>query len=133
MARKKRRRLREAPAPVTESERRKHRMRQRERGSAAAPPPGSRVVVRRRPTDDDRAALDFNRLGSVRWSREFGGRGGTSEQLFIMATVRCTDVHDLRGSIHAGSHGPCPHNIRVVILREDNAPATWDRLEGAAG
>lgn len=30
---------------------------------------------------------------------------------------------------HSGSHGPCPHNIRVCILKIDNDPEIFKMLE----
>ncbi len=127
------RKRRPGPPPITEAERRKHRLKQRDGLTGRPPPVDSEVIVRRSDDGDKKGVIEFNRLGGLRWSRDFGGWAGQGEQLCVMATVRCTDVYEVSGKIHTGSHsGPCPHNIKVVILEADNRPQLWEKLSAQA-
>ncbi len=127
MTRKRKRGRDGAPAPITDEDRRKQRMKEREGRAGAAPPPESTVFIRRRPNDESLASIEFNKLGPTIWSNEFGGYGGAGEEKCVRATVVCSDVYDVTGSIHTGIHGPCPHNILVVVLEQDN-PRFWEKI-----
>jgi hypothetical protein len=50
---------------------------------------------------------------------------------FIYGYIMCTDITE--GEIaHSGSHGPCPHSIKICLLKRDN-PHIYDYLKSLAG
>ena len=56
------------------------------------------------------------------WSQEAGGRGGTQPGPFIFGYVQCDRA--VEGEVgHSGSHGPCPHRIKVCVVAKDNTGA----------
>jgi hypothetical protein len=50
----------------------------------------------------------------------------------LFASVQCDGM--IEGELsHSGAHGTCPHSIKVVIQKNDNAPQTYARLASVAG
>ena len=75
------------------------------------------------------AVADFQ---SPHWSQEAGGRGGTQPRQLIFGYVSCDGA--VKGEIgHSGSHGPCPHRIKVCALPKDNTSLTMTVLRLSAG
>jgi hypothetical protein len=69
---------------------------------------------------------------SPHWSQDSGGRGGRQPRCFIFGYVMCDGSLD--GEIgHSGSHGPCPHRIKVCVVAKDNTTFTMTVLRQAAG
>lgn len=59
-------------------------------------------------------------LHDLRWAnhRTFGESSWFGPKM-LTALVSCADVQEVN-TIHIGSHGPCPHTIRVIIAGVDN-------------
>ena len=66
------------------------------------------------------------------WSGIAGGRGRPTPGYFIFGYISCDAV--LEGEVgHTGSHGPCPHRIKVCVTRKGNDPAIYDMLVAVVG
>lgn len=71
-------------------------------------------------------------LTGVHWSQNAGGRGGRQPRQMIFGYVSCDGLVD--GEIgHSGSHGPCPHSIKVCVVAKDNSSSTMALLRQQAG
>lgn len=71
-------------------------------------------------------------LGGVHWSSVSGGVMRPSPRPFLHAYVNCQGMEE--GEIaHSGVHGPCPHRIKVCIVKKDNDQAVIARLIATAG
>jgi hypothetical protein len=90
------------------------------------------VTVRREWNDWRKASYRLADLEGVHWSQITGGVGVPVPQPFIHGYVSCDQM--LEGELaHSGSHGPCPHRIKVCIVKADNEPAVFRRLVQQAG
>ena len=90
-----------------------------------------KVSIRRQWNDYRVAETDFDNLDSFHWSDVSGGVFRKSPQPFIHAYVHCDQID---GEIaHSGTHGPCPHNIKVCIVKKDNSIQTWEKVLEIAG
>jgi len=73
-------------------------------------------------------------LDSIRrphWSDVSGGVYARAPQPLLHAYVMCDEM--LEGEIdHSGEHGPCPHEIKVCIVKKDNDPEIYDEVKSAA-
>ena len=85
------------------------------------------IYVRRQPTDWKTASVYYRDLEDFRWDMVTGGIGIKTSNLHLFAYMWCNKV--IEGEIsHSGIHGPCPHRIKVCILKIDN-PKTFKDLE----
>lgn len=90
-----------------------------------------KVSIRRQWNDHRVAETDFDNLDSFHWSAVSGGVFKKSPQPFIHAYVSCDQID---GEIaHSCIHGPCPHNIKVCIVKKDNSIQTLEKILEMAG
>ena len=81
--------------------------------------PDTPVQVRRHWDDWSIGTVPFGKLSGFRWDRVSGGYGKVSPRAMVYAYMLCTDLSS--GTIgHSGVHGPCPHRIKVVLVKKDN-------------
>jgi hypothetical protein len=91
-----------------------------------------KVVVRRQWNDYRTANYSLDALTAVRWDFVSGGVKARTPQPFIHAVVLCDAM--LEGELaHSGSHGPCPHKIKVCVVKKDNDPEVFAELIARAG
>jgi ribosomal protein L17 len=85
------------------------------------------IYARRQPTDRNIGSVYYKDLEGFHWGMITGGTGIRTSNLHLFAYMQCDKVID--GEIsHSGIHGPCPHRIKVCILKTDN-PETFKDLE----
>jgi hypothetical protein len=90
-----------------------------------------KVRIRRQINDTRIGIADFSSLSGFKWDTISGGVQSVAPQPFIHAYVWCDEVE---GELpHSGSHGPCPHSIKVVIVKKDNTPEVWEKILKKAG
>lgn len=90
------------------------------------------VKVRRHWNDWRIATYHLADLGGVHWDTMSGGVQSTAPQPFLHGYVVCAQMLD--GELaHSGAHGPCPHEIKVCVVKKDNAPTIFAGLCTAAG
>jgi len=90
------------------------------------------VWVRRQWNDDMVAKYRLNDVDKVHWSTSSGGVMAPTPQPFLHGYVWCDAM--VEGELaHSGVHGPCPHEIKVCIVRKDNDPDVFQMLQEAAG
>ncbi len=90
-----------------------------------------KVRIKRQFNDYRIAETELSNLENPHWDIISGGVKAISPQPFIYAYVWCTDIN---GEIaHSGSHGPCPHKIKVVVLKKDNKEEVWNYFIEMAG
>ena len=66
------------------------------------------------------------------WSASAGGRGGNQPRHFVFGYVPCDAA--VEGEIgHSGSHGPCPHRIKVCVVAKDNPASVVASVTSEAG
>ena len=71
-------------------------------------------------------------LDGVHWDTVSGGRRQPLPQPFVCGYVDCEDA--VEGEVgHSGSHGRCPHRIKVCVVGKDNLPAVMSDLRASAG
>ena len=75
------------------------------------------------------------RLGSIsgpHWAVFSGGTQAPLPQPCLAGYVSCDGM--IAGELaHSGTHGPCPHRIKVLVFKKGNAPAAYAKLAEAAG
>jgi hypothetical protein len=92
----------------------------------------SLVWVRRQWNDYRKAKYRLTELKDVHWDRTSGGVWAPTPQPFLHAYVQCDGM--VEGELaHSGQHGPCPHRVKVCIVKKDNSPAVFTELVRAAG
>ena len=84
------------------------------------------IVIRRNPTDWRRGTVEFSKIENLRWSTVSGGVKVSSFQPFIYGYAWCTDIDE--DIAHSGIHGECPHQIKVCVVRKDNASDVYKKL-----
>lgn len=90
------------------------------------------VWVRRQYNDYRIAKYELNSIEGIHWDRVSGGVGAQTPQAFLHGYVSCDGM--LEGELsHSGIHGPCPHQIKVCILKMDNDPKVYAQLKEQAG
>ena len=95
-------------------------------------PNESVVLVRRQWNDWRTAEYRLSDVEGVHWSRVSGGVGALAPQPFMNGYVRCDQT--LGGELaHSRTHGPCPHSIKVCIVKKDNTSGIIQQLERLAG
>src|SRR5713101_1492989 len=99
------------------------------------PPTGSsemvKVLIRRRWNDYLVAAVPYEALEGLQWSRVSGGVDALAPQPFIHAYVWCNEVD---GDIaHSCRHGSGPHRIKVCVVRKDNSAILYKMLLAVVG
>ena len=88
--------------------------------------------LRRHPTDREKAKYALSDLESPHWDVVSGGRQAPTPQPFVFGYVSCDGA--LEGEVaHSGSHGPCPHRIKVCVVAKDNSKAIFDSIRRQAG
>lgn len=71
-------------------------------------------------------------FSGAHWSQTSGGRGETQSRLFIFGYVMCDSA--IEGEVgHSGTHGPCPHRIKVCVVAKDNTEFTMALVHRMAG
>ncbi len=90
------------------------------------------VRVRRQWNDFREATYRLDDIGPTEWRQTSGGVGARSPYPGLYTWVSCDGA--VGGEVaHSGTHGPCPHTIRVVINRKDNDAKVFDVLASRAG
>lgn len=89
------------------------------------------VRIRRQFNDSKIGTVDFLCLSGFKWDYISGGVQSFAPQPFIHAYVWCDAIEG--DFSHSGIHGPCPHNIKVVIVKKDNTPEVWQKILKEAG
>lgn len=86
----------------------------------------------RRQWDGTPAKYLWEDFRGAHWDQEAGGRGGRQPQLFIFGYVPCDRA--IEGEIgHSGSHGACPHQIKVCVVAKDNTKSIMALLTTDVG
>ena len=87
------------------------------------------VVVRRQPGSHMTAVYKCSDVSGLRWDKISGGVKKTFfNKYFMYGYVQCDEA--VEGQVaHSGIHGPCPHKIKVCILKGDNAKSIYKSLE----
>jgi len=89
------------------------------------------VNVRRQWNGHRSATFRIDDLDDWRWDTISGGVNAVAPQPFVHAYGWCNGMID--GEIaHSGTHGPCPHRIKVCLTRNDNQ-AVWSEVLKRAG
>ena len=89
------------------------------------------VWVRRQPSGTA-ARYPLDTLDRPHWSTVSGGRQQRAAGAFIHGYVDCDGA--LEGEVgHSGSHGPCPHRIKVCVVARDNDAEVMRHLKSTAG
>jgi hypothetical protein len=95
----------------------------------------SEIWVRRQwnhSAPDERAKYRLADVKDVHWDWVSGGVWSASPQAFLYGYVQCDGM--LEGDLaHSGQHGPCPHRIKVCIVKKDNASLLFSLLAARAG
>ena len=90
------------------------------------------VRVRRQWNSPEIATYNLGDVSGVHWSAVSGGVFDHAPQPFLHAYVQCDGA--IEGEVaHTGSHGPCPHSIKVAIVKKDNPAALIAQLYSTAG
>jgi hypothetical protein len=90
------------------------------------------VWVRRQWNDHRQALYRLEDIRGLHWDSVSGGVRAKAPQQFLHGYVDCDAM--LEGEIaHSGLHGPCPHSIKVCVLKKDNDPKVYRLLEKDAG
>lgn len=85
------------------------------------------VNVRRQWNGSDGASYRLQDISGFRWSSVSGGVRRGSPHSSLYAEVDCQGMID--GHLnHSGTHGPCPHSIKVCIVKADNDKRTYAQL-----
>ena len=93
--------------------------------------PDDEYVWVRRQWNGSSAKFRWEDFNDPHWSQESGGRGDTQPRLMIFGYVSCQGA--IEGEIgHSGSHGACPHRIKVCVVAKDNTSIMMSILTGAA-
>ncbi len=77
------------------------------------------VVVRRHWDDWRRATVRRSSLGGLRMDRVSGGVGRVSPYPMVYGYIWCDQIIDGE-LVHSCEHGPPPHEIKVVVVEDDN-------------
>ena len=87
--------------------------------------------VRRYPTGTaGKVPLDAFSLAG--WGSRSGGLQRNTPGYFIFGYISCEAV--IEGNVaHSGSHGWCPHRIKVCVTRSGNDPVVFEALASRSG
>lgn len=90
------------------------------------------VWVRRQWSDYRRAKYGLADVQKIHWSDTSGGVNAVSPHFFLHGYVPCDGM--LEGELaHSGTHGPCPHDIKVCITKSDNDQGLFSKIAEIAG
>lgn len=89
-----------------------------------------KVRVARDPDDNGTDAVDVGALSQPHWDLFTGGSQKLLEDWGLFAYTSCTKVPNVA---HWGSHGDCPHRIKVFVSEVGSDPAAYASLVSAAG
>lgn len=90
------------------------------------------VWVRRQPDDWRKAKYRLTDIRGIHYSSLTGGVGKGTPRPFLFGYVRCDGM--LEGEVaHSATHGPCPHDIKVCIVKKDNSGRVIAALQDEAG
>ena len=84
------------------------------------------VFIRRQWNDWRVAKVELNKIQNLHWDIISGGVHAVCPQPFVHGYVLCTDI--IGEIAHSGMHGPCPHSIKVCIVKKDNNPKIWQEI-----
>jgi len=102
-----------------------------EAGETAIKSDSRLVVVRRQWNDWREAKYRFDQLEDPHWSYTCGGICVPAPRAFIHAYVICTAM--VEGELaHSGTHGSCPHRIKVCVVKKANAKDVFADLKAIA-
>lgn len=90
------------------------------------------VRVRRQWSDDRVGSVPRAGLANVHWDTVSGGVRAHSPWPFLHGYISCDSLVDGEVS-HSGVHGPCPHRIKVCVVKKDNPGPVYAELEAQAG
>ncbi len=85
-----------------------------------------KVYIRRHWNDHKIGAVPLESLSGLHWGTISGGVQKRAPRAFIYGHISCTNVEGEIG--HSGIHGPCPHEIKVCLVKKDNEATTWNRV-----
>lgn len=89
------------------------------------------VLVRRHYNDHRVAEYKLEDVSKIHWDNISGGVREKSSNYSLYGYVDCQGM--VGGELsHSGIHGPCPHEIKVCILKGDNKDI-YNELEEQAG
>jgi hypothetical protein len=84
------------------------------------------IHVRRQWNDYRNASYKLADIDGLHWTAYSGGVRQRAPREFLHGYVRCDAM--LSGMVaHSGLHGPCPHRIKVCIVKSAN-PSTFAHL-----
>jgi hypothetical protein len=87
--------------------------------------------VKRHSFDWQEATYAFDALQDPQWSQISGGIKRTFPREMICAYVACNEA--LAGEVaHSGSHGECPHWIKVCVTKKGSSPQAFAELKRLA-
>lgn len=90
------------------------------------------VTVRRQMKDWRVAKFRPVDLANLRWEKVRGQTKGPAPAPLLTAQVSCEAI--VEGELsHTGSYGPCPHEIKVHIAKNENDPGLYAQLAAQAG
>ena len=90
------------------------------------------IVVRRQWNDWREAVYRINDISGLHWSEVSGGVQAVAPRPFLHGYVMCDGMTS--GELaHSGTHGNCPHRIKVCILKGRNTQEVYQRLAAQAG
>ena len=85
------------------------------------------VWVRRQFNDYRDAKYELDAFESPHWDTMSGGVNAIALQPFIHGYVMCNEM--IEGELaHSGTHGPCPHRIKVCVVKKVNDPDVYNYL-----
>ena len=81
---------------------------------------GQLITVRRQPNDWRAAQVPFSELTDFHLTQVSGGLGSVTLHYGLYARMWCSSIPEGVEFAHSCQHGPPPHEILVVINRQDN-------------
>ena len=89
------------------------------------------IIVRRQWSAWRKARFKLSDVSDFHWTRISGGVQAISPKPFLHAYVMCNEM--ISGELdHSGTHGPCPHQIKVCITKMDNTKDIFEKVGAAA-
>src|SRR6266542_6853238 len=90
------------------------------------------VRVRRQWNDPRVATYRLQDIEGIHWDMTSGGVQAPAPQPVLHGYVSCQRM--LEGEVvHSGTHGDCPHKIKVCVVKIDNDPSVLATLCAKAG
>ena len=90
------------------------------------------VTIVRSKGDWQKAIIDDSKIWDFHWSKISGGAQINSGMWGLYGRIWCTDLNG-QAFGHSGIHGPCPHEIKILIQKCDNEESVYNILAARAG